>query len=254
MPAILLAGVLPLAPSPLQAQRAGSAVGAPPGARFVASSRGQVFYPVDCSAWRDLSRRNLVFFRSAREAESRGYAPTRNRRCREPASVATLAPRSPAAPRAIPPRARAWIADARMVGVCVVERIVDGDTLDCEGGVRVRLLLIDAPERRQGYALRASLALEEILPVGDSAAVELDVEPRDRYGRLLAHLHRLDGLWVNRALVRRGYAVPLVYPPNVRHVEAIRAAADSARAEALGLWAEGPATCLPVDFRAGRCR
>ncbi len=163
-----------------------------------------------------------------------------------------LACAPPEAQRAAP--ADADHEETRFAGTCVVERIIDGDTLDCQGGVRIRLLLIDAPERRQEYALRSSLALEELLPAGDSAGVELDVQPRDRYGRLLAHLHRPDGMWVNRAQVRRGYAVPLVYPPNVRHVEAIRAAADSARAEGLGLWADGPLACPPVDFRAGRCR
>lgn len=142
-------------------------------------------------------------------------------------------------------------AEAR--GTCVVGRIVDGDTVVCEGGVRIRLLLIDAPETAQGpFALRSTLALEELLAVGDTAGVELDVQPRDRYGRTLAHLHAR-GVWVNRALVRNGYAVPLVYPPNVRHVEQIRAAADSARSERRGLWEMDAFECLPVDFRAQRC-
>lgn len=78
------------------------------------------------------------------------------------------------------------------------------------------------------------------------------MEPRDRYGRVLAHLH-VRGVWVNRAMVRGGYAVPLVYPPNVRWIEEIRAAADSARMERRGLWEMGAFECEPVEFRAGRC-
>ena len=45
-----------------------------------------------------------------------------------------------------------------------------------------------------------------------------DAEPRDRYGRLLAYVYRRpDGLFVNAALVRDGYATILTIPPNVRH-------------------------------------
>lgn len=141
-----------------------------------------------------------------------------------------------------------------LAGVCVIERVVDGDTVICEDRVRVRLLLIDAPEVADGgLGLRATLALEEMLPVGSATLAAVDVERRDRYGRLLAHLYDGEGRWINRALVRAGYAVPLVYPPNVDGISAIRAAADSARSEGAGLWAEDGFTCLPVDFRAGRC-
>lgn len=147
-----------------------------------------------------------------------------------------------------------WMDEGRFAGVCVVDRVVDGDTVVCAGGLRVRLLLIDAPEAAQGDpGSRATRVLHQALPPGDSAFVELDVRERDPYGRLLAHLHDVRGGWVNRDLVRRGFAVPLVIPPNVRRVEAIRAAADSARQEAQGLWASGAFDCLPQDFRAGRC-
>lgn len=279
----------PLSPTPLLAQQP-----APPAdAAFVASSRGRVYYPVSCSAWRGLSPKNLLFFESAEEAQARGYRLTRNRSCRAPASLDALGPLSALEeldalgaldtfdtfdtldtlgspgplgspdPHATDARHRAvqqalglpeWAGPTgRVVGTCTVTRIVDGDTVDCRDDVRIRLLLVDAPETAQSdYGLRARLALEELLPVGSTAAVEVDVQPRDRYGRLLAHLH-VDGTWVNRALVRRGYAVPLVYPPNVLRVEAVRAAADSARTERRGLWEIGAFECLPVDYRAGRC-
>ena len=218
---VALAAAALLLPSAASAQQ-------PPSARYVASSRGTVYYPVTCDAWRSLSPENLRFFPSAEAARAAGYTPTRSRACRAPAGP--------------PP------------SMCVVARIVDGDTLVCEGGERIRLLLVDAPESDQSdFGLRSKLALEELLAVGAEARVELDVQERDRYGRVLAHLYAPDGTWVNRSLVRRGYAVPLVYPPNVRHVEAIRAAADSARAERRGLWEVDAFTCLPVDFRAGRC-
>lgn len=138
--------------------------------------------------------------------------------------------------------------------VCVIDHVVDGDTIGCQGGERVRLLLIDAPELAQGPLGRAAHAyLEALLPVGSSARLERDVEARDRYGRLLAYVYLPDGRMVNRELVRQGFAVPLVYPPNVRYVESIRAAADEAEADQRGLWSIPAFQCTPVDFRNGLC-
>lgn len=218
---------------------------APADARFVASSEGTVFYPVDCDAWRSLSVGNLRFFQSEGMAIAAGYRATTSRTCLEPANPdRLLRTRTPGKQQG----------PGRVVGICLVESIVDGDTLDCHGGVRVRLLLIDAPEvAGDGYSLRASLALEELLAIGDSAVVTLDVEELDRYGRLLAHLYDRDGVWINLEMVRRGYAVPLVYPPNVLGVEHVRAAAEAAREGRVGLWSVNAFACLPVDRRAGAC-
>ena len=137
---------------------------------------------------------------------------------------------------------------------CVVARIVDGDTFTCADGARVRLLLIDAPERGQGvYADSASRLLGRLAPVGSRVRLERDVRALDQYRRLLAYVYAGD-VFVNRELVRRGMALVTVYPPNVRLVEPLRAAADSARAEGLGLWADPALRCTPADWRAGRCR
>jgi micrococcal nuclease len=144
---------------------------------------------------------------------------------------------------------------------CVVERVVDGDTFVClpelrsgAGGERVRLLLIDTPELAQrpfGAAARDTAAA--LLPPGTRVRLELDVSARDRFGRLLAYVW-VDSVMVNRELVRRGMAVVAVYPPNVRHVDALRAAADSARSERRGLLSGSAFDCAPADYRAGRCR
>jgi hypothetical protein len=45
-----------------------------------------------------------------------------------------------------------------------------------------------------------------------------------------------------------------VHQPNVRMLHDIRAAADSVRAERIGLWADSAEWCVPSEFRAGRCR
>jgi micrococcal nuclease len=137
---------------------------------------------------------------------------------------------------------------------CRVARVVDGDTLVCDGGVRVRLLLIDAPELSQGpYGAAAKALLEQLARPGTVLTVEEDVQRLDRYGRLLAYLYLPDGRMVNEELLIAGVAVVSVHPPNVRHVERLRAAADSARAARAGLWSTPAFECEPADHRAGRC-
>jgi len=136
---------------------------------------------------------------------------------------------------------------------CVVESVTDGDTFRCVGGRRVRLLTIDAPEMTQTpFGATSRQRLAELLPLQSTVTLELDVEVQDVYGRTLAYVRR-GGVFVNRALVRGGMAVVAVYPPNVRYVVALRAAADSARIETAGLWATSGFECLPADHRRNAC-
>lgn len=248
----------------------------PADARYAASRAGTTYYWIGCDAWKRLSPRNLIFFRSAAQADSAGYTPSRSRGCgRRPddavppqargadhgvaeqgadstasepgavvAGVATL--EADGAATAIPAPAG--------LPVCAIARVIDGDTVECDGGERVRLLLIDAPETGQApYGPLARLALEALLPIGTAARIELDIQERDRYGRILAYLYLPDGRMANEELARLGYAVVSVYPPNVKHVERIRAAAVAAREGRQGLWATPAFECRPADHRAGRC-
>jgi endonuclease YncB( thermonuclease family) len=136
-----------------------------------------------------------------------------------------------------------------------VTKITDGDTIRCaEYKKGVRLLLIDAPERDQGLAgTLAKGALEQLLPVGTSARLEFDIQLADRYGRRLAYIWRQDGALINEELARGGYVLSLIYPPNVKYVDRIRAAVEEARAEKQGLWSGSAFECAPNDHRARKC-
>lgn len=140
-------------------------------------------------------------------------------------------------------------------GECTVNRVIDGDTVDCaEAPVNSRLLLIDTPELAQGeYGRLAREALLELVPIGTVLRVEYDLDPRDQYGRDLVYLYLEDGRMVNEEMVRLGYAVVVTYPPNVRHVDRIRAAQEDARRAKRGLWSGSAFDCTPSDFRRGRC-
>jgi micrococcal nuclease len=132
--------------------------------------------------------------------------------------------------------------------------VTDGDTLRCADGTRVRLLSIDAPEIAQvPHGKAARVELESITGVGDTVQLETDLEVQDQFGRMLAYVYD-DGVMVNEEMARRGYVVLLVYAPNTRWADRIGAAVDDARRSGRGLWRTNAFDCLPVDFRAGRCR
>ncbi|HEY5142687.1 MAG TPA: thermonuclease family protein [Solirubrobacteraceae bacterium] len=128
-----------------------------------------------------------------------------------------------------------------------VERVVDGDTVVVRIGgrrerERVRYIGIDTPESVkpdtpvQCYAKAASRENDRLV-AGREVRLVFDREARDVYGRLLAYVYRAsDGLFVNRDLVRLGYAKTLVIRPNVAHEREFAALRRTAQSRALGLW------------------
>lgn len=129
-----------------------------------------------------------------------------------------------------------------------VVTVFDGDTVEVatdDGRIeKVRYLLIDTPELHhpkrgvEEFGLEAALA-NRALVLGRRIRLETDVQPRDRYGRLLATAW-LDlpqgSVLVNERLVEEGFALPFTLPPNVRHAERIHAALLRARSEGKGFW------------------
>ncbi len=120
---------------------------------------------------------------------------------------------------------------------CTVVYVVDGDTINCREGERVRLLLIDAPDHGP-FGDLARRALAALLPVGSSFRLELDERVHDGEGRLLAYVFRDDGRMVNEMMVRQGYAFLKPSAVNQRYGELLREAESLARGRQLGIWAE----------------
>jgi micrococcal nuclease len=101
----------------------------------------------------------------------------------------------------------------------------------------------------------ASAYTAERFPVGTRVRLVHDVERTDRYGRTLAYVYRADdGLFLNLALVRDGFAQVSTYPPNVAHVDELVAAQREAREGDRGLWdgaCERPAPTSTPPSAAG---
>ena len=127
----------------------------------------------------------------------------------------------------------------------VVVRVVDGDTVHVRLGDRVekvRYIGVNTPEihhPRKGEQPGGpeAHAVNRRLIDGKRVRLELDVQSRDRYGRLLAYV------WVgetmtNAELVRLGYAQVMTVPPNVRHQALFLKLQRDARQTGRGLWGQ----------------
>ncbi len=122
----------------------------------------------------------------------------------------------------------------------LVVRVIDGDTIEIEGGVRIRYIGVNTPEsvdprkKVQCFGEEAS-AYNKKLVEGKRVRLEADVEDKDRYGRLLRYVWRGDTM-VNEQLVQGGYAQVMTIPPNVKYVERFKQAQTTARTAKKGLW------------------
>jgi micrococcal nuclease len=120
----------------------------------------------------------------------------------------------------------------------LVIHVIDGDTIEIEGGYYVRYIGIDTPEKGDplyGEATQANRNLVE----GRKVHLEADVEDKDDNGRLLRYVW-LDNTMVNAELVKLGYAYSYSYPPNVKYQVYFLQLEREAREQKLGLWSINP--------------
>ncbi len=112
-------------------------------------------------------------------------------------------------------------------------RVLDGDTIevmDSLKAVRIRLVNIDAPEKKQDYG-RWSTDMMKLLVAGKRVTVTYF--QRDRYGRILGQVYVPDGMNVNQFMVRAGAA--WVYE---QYNTVLPVLQNEARQQKRGLWSD----------------
>ena len=126
----------------------------------------------------------------------------------------------------------------------LVTRVIDGDTIEIEGGQRVRYIGIDTPEtvdpRKpvQCFGIEASSKNKELVS-GKRVRLEKDVSETDKYGRLLRYVYVGD-TFVNLELVKRGYAYAYSYPPDIKYQNQFTDVQRLAKEQNVGLWGSCP--------------
>ena len=129
--------------------------------------------------------------------------------------------------------------------LATIVSVVDGDTivLSVQNQTEtVRLLGIDTPETVhptrpiECFGPEASAFTKATLEKGSVVKLVRDVEPRDRYQRLLVYLFLADGTLFNQLLIDRGLARTLSIEPNTAFASQFASHESSARNRRVGLW------------------
>ena len=115
-----------------------------------------------------------------------------------------------------------------------VTRVVDGDTIEIDGGRHVRYIGINTPETTDCFG---NIATEKNTSLVNGKTVRLvsDVADKDTYGRLLRYVY-VGNEFINDELVRQGFAVTEPVKPDIVFAKEFLSAQTEARKENRGLW------------------
>lgn len=136
----------------------------------------------------------------------------------------------------------------------VVERVVDGDTiwvratgagsLATNATHKIRLLQVDTPETKhpqkgvECWGPEASDYTSRVLAPGTVVWLEADREDTDRFGRFLRYVWLEDGRLANEMIVEEGHGRAVLYEPNDRYIDRMRAAESAAKSAGDGMWGQ----------------
>lgn len=129
----------------------------------------------------------------------------------------------------------------------IVDKVVDGDTIDLKDGRVVRFVGIDTPEtvdprRPVGCFGKEASSETKSLLTGRMIIMQKDTSDTDKYKRLLRYIYLpLENgsmLFVNDYLVREGFAKVLTYPPDTKFDTRFKEAEKNAKENKKGLWGQ----------------
>lgn len=117
----------------------------------------------------------------------------------------------------------------------VVERVLDGDTIQLKGGERVRFSCIDAPELSQPLGIMSRNILAEMLNQRDGLITLRELR-RDKWGRIVGLVYVKDkNINVEMVNVGMAYGFPR-FKWDCPVWEDIETAENIARQQGLGVW------------------
>ncbi len=122
-----------------------------------------------------------------------------------------------------------------------VTNVYDGDTIKLANGQSIRLIGINTPEMNynkgtpEPYAKKAKHFLSRKV-LNQKIGLKFDVERKDRYKRVLAHIFLKDGTNLQYSLLEKGYASNISIPPNLWLQRCYKVAEQIAKKSKKGIW------------------
>lgn len=126
----------------------------------------------------------------------------------------------------------------------LVTRVIDGDTIEIEGKIKVRYIGINTPELHdpkkpiECFGQTASDENKKLIE-GKEVYIQKDISETDKFKRLLRYVWVGD-IFVNDYLVRQGFAQVSTFPPDVKFQQQFIEAQTEARENKRGLWSQCP--------------
>jgi micrococcal nuclease len=120
----------------------------------------------------------------------------------------------------------------------IVQRVIDGDTIELDDGTIVRYIGMNTPESVdpdtpvQCFAHQASLANERLVL---HRPVHIVWGEGESYGRRLGYVY-VGRQMINMTLVLQGFATVMTIPPNDKYRDRFIHAQSIAHSHDLGLW------------------
>ncbi len=122
-----------------------------------------------------------------------------------------------------------------------VTRIIDGDTLELNNKIKIRLIGINTPESNQPYYEEAKQFLTKL----QNQTVQLESHGLDKYQRTLGYIFFQDQN-INNQILQQGLAT-LYYYEKDSHYNNLKQAEQFARENEIGLWEKSPdAHCIKI--------
>ncbi len=134
-------------------------------------------------------------------------------------------------------------ADLPPVGQSIrVSRVIDGDTIELEGGFRIRLLGVNTPETKhpdrppEPWGLAAENYTRSRVE-GREISLEFDQERLDQYRRILAYVYTADGAMLNEEMIRQGLSPAVTsFPIRSDRKRLFTNAEAAAKSAQRGIW------------------
>ena len=118
--------------------------------------------------------------------------------------------------------------------------VLDGDTIEIEGGKKIRLIGVDTPELNirentpDCFATESAKITKQLLE-NQTVELEKDKEDTDKYGRFLRYVYA-DNVFINEFLLEQGYGRRISIAPNTKYWKELEAAEIEAKEQKRGLW------------------
>ncbi|MFA6532878.1 MAG: thermonuclease family protein [Patescibacteria group bacterium] len=125
-----------------------------------------------------------------------------------------------------------------------VVRVIDGDTIEIEGKIKVRYIGINTPEiyhdttgkktGEQCFAEESYLENKRLVE-GKTVTLVKDISDKDKYGRLLRYVY-IEDLFINDYLIKNGYAKLMTIKPDIKYSQEFKTLEKEAKINNLGMW------------------